>query len=66
MRHGTALRDFMLVIKGQGSRDMDLAAWFKAHPAPAWLIRALETPLNQPFRQDVPYDDVGQTELVYL
>ena len=58
--------DFLTVIKGAGARDLDLAQWFRDHPAPRWLITALEKPLDQPFRQDVPFDDVGQVEVVYL
>ena len=58
--------DFLAVIKGSGPRDLALAQWFRDHPAPKWLIDQLEKPLDQPFRQDVPYDDVGQVELVYL
>lgn len=64
--HWDSFADFLRVIKGNGSRDMDLADWFRQHPAPAALIRRLEAPLNQPFRQDVPYDNVGITELTYL
>ena len=64
--HWDSFADFLKVIKGDGARDMDLADWFRQHPAPAALIRRLERPLNQPFRQDVPYDNVGITEVIYL
>ena len=40
--------------------------WFKNHPIDSRLLARLERPLDQPFRQDVPYDDVGKVELVYL
>lgn len=63
--HWDSFADFLSVIKGGGPRNLDLAQWFKDHPAPKWLIAQLEKPLNQPFRQDIPYDDVGQVELVY-
>ena len=63
--HWDSFADFLMVIKGRGARDMDLWDWFRQHPVSASAINSLARPLDQPFRQDVPYDNVGQTELVY-
>ena len=41
--------EFMSVLKGEGRRDLDMAEWFWTHPAPAWLIKKLEKPLDLPF-----------------
>ena len=54
--------DFLSVIKGEGRRDLAAAAHFKAHPAPAWLIRRLEAPLTAPYSAETPVFD-GWTKL---
>ena len=54
--------DFVSVVKGTGRRDLALAEWFRAHPAPDWLIRRLEAPLEIPYVAETPTFD-GWTKL---
>ena len=58
-----SMADFILTIKGEAPRDFDFWNVFRERPAPSWLIKRLEEPLNAPFRQDVEYDNVANEEL---
>ena len=41
--------EFIPVVKGEGRRDLCLAEYFWENPAPKWLIKELEKPLDLPF-----------------
>ena len=40
---------FLKVIKGDGARDQDLWEHFRKNPAPKWIVKALEKPLDIDF-----------------
>ena len=55
--------EFLPVIRGDGRRDLDLAMWFREHPASPKLIAELEKPLQIPWEHTTePFD--GATRLV--
>ena len=60
-----SFQDFMLVIKRESPRDYPFAEHFRENPVPDWIIKALEEPLENSFRQDVQYDAVTEEILKY-